>query len=728
MTEFSGGVTDTTAVALTVGQRATTDPVGPDRYGYYAFDNTDTIYPEAPTYDWVEIDPAYGGSGATEITLGDFGDTQDKSRIIDLPFPFHYYGETYTRATVCSNGWVAMGETYLTSYRNWTIPGAGGPAAMVAVFWDELYQSSGTSRCFQKYDAANHRWIVEWSRIRNLVGNATETFQVIFYDPAYHPTDTGDGIIELQYETVSNSDATDGYATVGIEDPTHTDGLLITYFNRYPLGAATVTGGRAIRFLPLLESSMGTIRGTVRNSFNSAPLPNAEVTVLGSGRVFLTGTDGSYLGFVSPGTYDVVASLSGFRPDTTSSVIIAEGEEAVVDFSLVDIAGPEITTTQHPHTGDEAGPYPIPVRIVEYSGLAEKSLYYAVNSGPFTALPLTPAGGDDYLAEIPGQPQTTLVSYYVLARDGLGNTTLDPPGAPGVTFSFWVAPMVAAAEDDFEAAGGWTVGAPGDDATTGIWVREDPVGTVYNGFNVQPEDDHTPDPGVVCFVTGNDTPGGAAGVNDVDGGKTTLLSPVFDLDGYTTASVRYWVWYTNDRGNSPGQDSWVVEVTSDGSTWVPLENTTASTNAWVERSFLLDAAVPITSTMQFRFVASDDGSGSLVEAAVDDFVLTGIRVPLAVASPEVLRQNGLDPCHPNPFNPRTTLSYRVSESGPASLRIYSVSGRVVRSLVDGVVEAGEHSLVWDGKNDAGDAVASGIYYLRLETRDFMQVRTMTLVR
>ncbi len=386
VTDFSGGVVDTTAVALTIGQRAATDPVGPDRYGYYAFDNTDTSYPEAPTYNWIELDPAFGGSGATEIVLGDNGDEQDKSRIIDLPFLFRYYGQSYTRATVCSNGWVSLGETYLTSYRNWTIPGAGGPAGMVAVFWDELYQQAGSSRCFQKYDAANHRWILEWSRFRNLVDGATETFEVIFYDPAYHPTDTGDGIIQMQYNAAVSSDATDGYATVGIEDPTQTDGVLYTYYDRYPLGAAPIATGRAIRFVPVLDSNMGTLRGVARNSFNAAPLPNTQVTVLGSGRVFFTGADGTYSGFVPQGTYDVVAAHPGFRPDTTESVVIVEGEATVVDFTLVDIAGPAITTTTHPHTANEIGPYPIPVRIVEYSGLAEKTLYYATNGGAFTAL------------------------------------------------------------------------------------------------------------------------------------------------------------------------------------------------------------------------------------------------------------------------------------------------------------------------------------------------------
>ena len=145
ITQFNGGAVDTTFVTLPVGTCASTDPVGPDQHGYYAFDNTDVSYPQAPAYSWVEIDPALGGDG-TEIVLGDNGDQQDKSRTIDAPFTFKYYGETFSKATVCSNGWLAMGTTYLTDYRNWSIPGAGTPPNMLAVFWDELYQDSNAAR------------------------------------------------------------------------------------------------------------------------------------------------------------------------------------------------------------------------------------------------------------------------------------------------------------------------------------------------------------------------------------------------------------------------------------------------------------------------------------------------------------------------------------------------------------------------------------------------------
>jgi len=254
---FGDGLSDTTLTALPVGRAHEGDPVGPDGHGYYAFDQRDDRYPDAPIYEWIEIDPRYGGAGE-QVPLGDLGVYQDKSLCVPLPFPFQYYGKEYDRATICSNGWVAMGDTYLTDYRNWTIPGAGAPPNIIAVFWDDLRQNGG-GEVYQYYDEANHRWIVEWSRLINdFYPWYTETFELILYDPAFHPTLTGDGIILMQYQEVSNYDVVDGYATVGIQNETHTDGLLYTFFNLYADGATPLQAGTAIRIVPsgMLPSSV----------------------------------------------------------------------------------------------------------------------------------------------------------------------------------------------------------------------------------------------------------------------------------------------------------------------------------------------------------------------------------------------------------------------------------------------------------------------------------------
>jgi hypothetical protein len=246
---FSGGALDTVDFALPVGTAATTDPTGPDRYGYYAFDNTDTAYPQAPVYDWLEIDPTRGGPGIF-AGVHDYGEGQDDSRTVDLPFPFRYYGETFTRATICSNGWIAMGSTYLTLYRNWNIPGAEAPAWMIAPMWDDLYEYQD-NKVYHWFDAAGHRYVVQWSRLTNWNGWGTENFEVILYDPAYHPTVTGDGVIVFQYDMFNNTDWEQHYCTVGIENGDRDDGLMYSYYNLYSAGAAPIASGRAIKFTPL---------------------------------------------------------------------------------------------------------------------------------------------------------------------------------------------------------------------------------------------------------------------------------------------------------------------------------------------------------------------------------------------------------------------------------------------------------------------------------------------
>jgi hypothetical protein len=69
--------------------------------------------------------------------------------------------------------------------------------------------------------------------------------------------------------------------------------------------------------------------------------------------------------------------------------------------------------------------------------------------------------------------------------------------------------------------------------------------------------------------------------------------------------------------------------------------------------------------------------------------------------------------YPNPFNPSTTIGFSVSQSGPAMLEVYDVTGRHVRTLLRGNVAAGQHTVQWDGRDDRGFSVGSGVYFYRL---------------
>jgi len=88
----------------------------------------------------------------------------------------------------------------------------------------------------------------------------------------------------------------------------------------------------------------------------------------------------------------------------------------------------------------------------------------------------------------------------------------------------------------------------------------------------------------------------------------------------------------------------------------------------------------------------------------------------------------LGPNVPNPFNPRTEISFDLVRTGQTRLSIFDVRGMLVRRLFDENLQAGSHTAVWDGNNGSGQAVGSGTYLYRLESGPEVQVRKMLLIR
>jgi hypothetical protein len=90
--------------------------------------------------------------------------------------------------------------------------------------------------------------------------------------------------------------------------------------------------------------------------------------------------------------------------------------------------------------------------------------------------------------------------------------------------------------------------------------------------------------------------------------------------------------------------------------------------------------------------------------------------------------NSLDQNVPNPFNPTTTIKYAIASDADVDLTIYDVAGRKVRTLVSERQRADVHRVVWDGVNDAGERVASGMYFYRLVAGKFTQTKKMLLLK
>ncbi len=84
--------------------------------------------------------------------------------------------------------------------------------------------------------------------------------------------------------------------------------------------------------------------------------------------------------------------------------------------------------------------------------------------------------------------------------------------------------------------------------------------------------------------------------------------------------------------------------------------------------------------------------------------------------------------YPNPFNPSTAISFYNPVQQPVNIAIYDVSGARVRTLRDGAMAAGKHSIPWNGTNDAGATVGSGVYYYRLIAGKQSITKKMVVVR
>lgn len=338
--------------------------------------------------------------------------------------------------------------------------------------------------------------------------------------------------------------------------------------------------------------------------------------------------------------------------------------------------------------------------------------------------------------------------------DGTGSYGFDafPTGTYTIrTFAFGYTPMkaevavadgsaltadfalnAAAYANDFESGtSGWSVVTI---ASRGDWELADPQGTYSGGTPVQPEDDATPAPGTVCWVT-DSRAGASASTWDVDDGTTILTSPIIPTWEMSDPHVRYSRWYSTGVGN-PDIDAFVVELsTNGGGSWpIKLEDTEVTTNAWIEVDISLNAFAVPSSLTRFRFTAQDTGVGGVVEAALDRFMVydgveqaAGTHVTLPTPA---LRDLYVSPGWPNPCtsDQEFRLEFALPGAGPVAVGVYDVRGRRVASLVEGRLEAGPHAVRWDGRDRRGGPVPAGVYFVRVQADGDLRTRKLVRLR
>ncbi len=135
-----------------------------------------------------------------------------------------------------------------------------------------------------------------------------------------------------------------------------------------------------------------------------------------------------------------------------------------------------------------------------------------------------------------------------------------------------------------------------------------------------------------------------------------------------------------------------------------------------DRGFL-DAYLPGTGSYSYRLTAvQTDGS----EQCLGELL---VKVTDGLFPSSVLHQN-----YPNPFNPQTQITFVLSRPGAVSLSVFNTLGQMIRNLVNGDMSSGYHAVMWDGTDDRGELMPSGVYYYRLDAVDLYQTRSMLLLR
>jgi hypothetical protein len=185
----------------------------------------------------------------------------------------------------------------------------------------------------------------------------------------------------------------------------------------------------------------------------------------------------------------------------------------------------------------------------------------------------------------------------------------------------------------------WRVDPEGTDgAREGAWALGEPEEASAAGILTQPGADHTPGDGKLAFVTGP-ARGDFFAANDLDEGRTTLESPIFDLEAAADPTLVFWAWrsvwdFASDPVRPLDSAPLVVEVSADGgATWRELGRFAQQTEAWTRVSYRIRDALEPTSRTRFRFSVEETQAAN-TEVAIDDLEIVDFLATCEGADPE----------------------------------------------------------------------------------------------
>ena len=201
-----------------------------------------------------------------------------------------------------------------------------------------------------------------------------------------------------------------------------------------------------------------------------------------------------------------------------------------------------------------------------------------------------------------------------------------------------------------------------------------------------------------------------------DGSVDDEFGRSISIDGdYVVVGACHDDYYGIDRGSA-------YIFNKSGNNWIQQTKITASNGADFDYF-----GCPVSISGNYALISANYHDYNGIDSG-SAYVYFNDDVSIENVSIDILDNTILFENYPNPFNPTTTINYSLKENSRVSLNIYNIKGQKVKQIVNSQLSVGQHSVIWNGKDDNGKSISSGIYFYKLKTANFEKTKKMILLK
>ncbi len=698
---------------------------GPDAYGYTWIDSDTT---GGPTFAWIDTTSAW-----TEVT-GLFDDNVVGPFPLGFTFPYYWYSAD--QIYVGSNGYISFSDRTLEAAAFQPLPDPTKPNDIVAPLMDDLDFTVGNPGCYYWTNTAMDTFVISYLTVRFWNSPASSnTFQIILSGP--------DSTIAFQVLDQTGPSMSADSRSVGIEDITGTIGL--RYLFGYAPPENAIHDNLAILFTPPDSTTLA--------------ITDAAITDAGSPDsrgIIMHPTDARDLWAVVKNTGNQVANafdVYGWVTDTLGTVYFADtvfvpvlnpSEAETIMFTpswtppsemtcflkaKVDLTGDGVVVNDSSLAEILVMSYPGEVTWVD--DFTEMGMSWN-GTGSGWANEFAPPSYPCLVTSVSARVETTFAPPKTITVRLMDDDT--PDGSPGsvlaeTTFTVttaggaWYTYNLYPGHYFTFGDGSFFVGYIQNDASDPFIAMDFSTpksrhGWEYTGSYAPHRDNDSMDIALKAYV---DSPPGPTLIQAYASDGPSY-GPGIDDDDYVVLNF-------NAKTNIPTLDAANIDsvlILSGGHTWLSGDNSLTGA-VWSADSMQLIVylvtsgglpTVAVGDTVYPDSVTITDVWGIPCESPR---VIEGsfeVGVEESVARRDRLTNTLYSPS-PNPLTTRTLIAYEVADKTRAKLCVYDVAGRVVAVLVDEVKEPGRYSLAWNGVDENGTKLSSGVYFLRMSTGSYV---------